>query len=101
MTDIWSASQSRIGIVLARVLWTSYFDDFTNVCRSLLKDNTAWAIECLFDLLGVSFDKSGKKAVEHATVFNTLGLQVDLSHSAERRVLVGTPQNERKNCRSS
>ena len=79
----------RIGIFLARVLWTSYFGDFTNVCRSLLKDNSAWAIECLFDLLGVTFDKSGKKAVEHATVFGTLGLQVDLSHSVERRVLVG------------
>ena len=45
----------KIGIVLARVLWTSYFDDFTNVCRSVLKANTAWAIECLFDLLGVTF----------------------------------------------
>ena len=27
----------KIGIVLARVLWTSYFDDFTNVCRAILK----------------------------------------------------------------
>ncbi|CAE7325898.1 NaCP60E [Symbiodinium sp. CCMP2592] len=79
----------KIGIVLARVLWTAYFDDFTNVCRSLLKDNTAWAIESLFDLLGISFDRSGRKAVEHAAVFGTLGLQVDLSHSAERRVLIG------------
>ncbi|CAE7226396.1 NaCP60E [Symbiodinium sp. CCMP2592] len=52
-------------------------------------DNTAWAIESLFDLLGISFDRSGRKAVEHAAVFGTLGLQVDLSHSAERRVLIG------------
>ncbi|CAE7839749.1 NaCP60E [Symbiodinium sp. CCMP2592] len=79
----------KIGIVLARVLWTAYFDDFTNVCRSLLKDTTAWAIESLFDLLGISFDRSGRKAVQHAAVFGTLGLQVDLSHSAERRVLIG------------
>ena len=79
----------KIGIVLARVLWTSYFDDFTNVCRAILKSNTAWAIESLFDLLGVVFDKSGKKALEHATVFGTLGLQVDLSRIREQQILVG------------
>ena len=79
----------KIGIVLARVLWTSYFDDFTNVCRAVLKSNTAWAIESLFDLLGVVFDKSGKKALEHASVFGTLGLQVDLSRVREQQILVG------------
>ena len=85
----------RIGIVLARVLWTSYFDDFTNVCRSVLKANTAWAIECLFDLLGVTFDRSGKKAVEHAAIFGTLGLQVDLSLVCERQIRVGHTEKRR------
>ena len=91
----------RIGIVLARVLWTSYFDDFTNVCRLCLKDNTAWAIECLFDLLGVTFDRSGKKAMEHAPSFGTLGLQVDLSSSTARRVLVGHTDKRREELQSS
>ena len=85
----------KIGIVLARVLWTSYFDDFTNVCRSVLKANTAWAIECLFDLLGVTFDRSGKKAVEHAAIFGTLGLQVDLSLVSERQIRVGHTEKRR------
>ena len=61
-----------IGIVLGKVLWTAYFDDFTNVCRSVLQSNTAWVIECIFDLLGVSFDRSGKKAIDHAPVFEHL-----------------------------
>ena len=37
----------------------------------------------------MTFDRSGKKAVERATVFGTLGLQVDLSRTSERQIRVG------------
>ncbi|CAE7253337.1 NaCP60E [Symbiodinium sp. CCMP2592] len=85
----------KIGVVLAKIVWTAYFDDFTNVCRNILKDNTAWVIECLFDLLGVRFDRSGKKAIDHATSFATLGLQVDLSNTEDRVILVGHTDKRR------
>ena len=86
----------RIGIVLGKVLWTAYFDDFTNVCRSELQSNTAWVIECIFDLLGVSFDRSGKKAINHASVFGTLGLQVDLTKACDRVVSIGHTAKRRE-----
>ncbi|CAE7366831.1 unnamed protein product, partial [Symbiodinium sp. KB8] len=89
----------RIGIVLGKVLWTAYFDDFTNVCRSELQSNTAWVIECIFDLLGVSFDRSGKKAINHASVFGTLGLQVDLTKACDRVVSIGHTAKRREACR--
>ena len=82
-------------MALAKIVWTAYFDDFTNVCKRSLKENTAWVIESLFDLLGIRFDRTGKKAIEHATVFSTLGLQVDLSHTSERLVLVGHTDKRR------
>ncbi|CAE7032271.1 NaCP60E [Symbiodinium sp. CCMP2592] len=85
----------KIGSVLARIVWTAYFDDFTNVCRRILKDNTAWVIECLFDLLGVRFDRSGKKAIDHATSFATLGLQVDLANTEDRVILIGHTDKRR------
>ncbi|CAE7280308.1 NaCP60E [Symbiodinium sp. CCMP2592] len=85
----------KIGVVLAKIVWTAYFDDFTNVCRNILKDNTAWVIECLFDLLGVRFDRSGKKAIDHATSFATLGLQVDLANTEDRVILVGHTDKRR------
>ena len=86
----------RIGIVLGKVLWTAYFDDFTNVCRSVIQNNTAWVIECIFDLLGVSFDRSGKKAIDHAPVFGTLGLQVDLTKACDRVVSIGHTAKRRE-----
>ena len=85
----------RMGLVLAKVLWTAYFDDFTNVCRGCLKDNAAWAIECLFDLLGIAFDRTGKKAIDHASSFATLGLHVDLSKSSDRVVHIGHTEKRR------
>ena len=52
----------RIGVVLLKLVWTSFFDDFSNVTRDVLANNTRWAIETLFDLLGINFDRDGKKA---------------------------------------
>ena len=85
----------KVGVVLAKILWSAYFDDCTNVCTSALKDNTAWVIESLFNLLGIRFDRSGKKAIEPAPVFSTLGLQVDLTHTSDRLVLVGHTDKRR------
>ena len=45
----------------------------SNVCRSILKANTAWTIESLFDLLDVAFDKSGKESSGACHCFQHLG----------------------------
>ena len=57
--------------------------------RDALSNNTKWAIETLFNLFGVNFDRDGKKAPPYAPVFNMLGLQVDLSQSSGRVVRIG------------
>ena len=85
----------RIGVVLLKLVWSSFFDDFTNVTRDVLANNTRWAIETLFDLLGINFDRDGKKAPPYAAVFNMLGLQVDLTESCERRISVGHTDSRR------
>ena len=85
----------RIGVVLLKVVWSSFFDDFTNVTRDVLANNTRWAIETLFDLLGINFDRDGKKAPPYAPVFNMLGLQMDLTASCERRISVGHTDSRR------
>ena len=85
----------RIGVVLLKLVWTSFFDDFSNVTRDVLANNTRWAIETLFDLLGINFGRDGKKAPPYAPVFNMLGLQMDLSCSHERRISLGHTDSRR------
>ena len=85
----------RIGLVLLKLVWSSFFDDFSNVTRDVLANNTRWAIETLFGLLGVNFDRDGKKAPPYAPVFNMLGPQMDLTCSHERRISVGHTDSRR------
>ena len=47
-------------------------------------------------ILGIAFDRTGKKAIEHASSFATLGLHVDLSRSSERVVHVGHTEKRRE-----
>ena len=86
----------RIGVVLLKAFWTSYFDDFSVVARSELTHNTQWAIECLFDLLGIKFDRDGKKALPFSQTFNMLGLSVDLEASSDRVMRVGHTNSRRQ-----
>ena len=79
----------RIGVVLSKLVWSSFFNNFFNITRAVLANNTKWAVETLLDLLGIGFDRDGKKAPPYSSVFNMLGLQVDLSQGANRKVFVG------------
>ena len=90
-TAVW-----RVGLVLLKLVWSSFFDDFSNITRSILASNTRWAIEALFDLLGIDFDRDGKKAPPYSSVFQMLGLQVDLSTSANRRIMIGHTVSRRE-----
>ena len=72
-----------------------FFRRFSNITRSVLANNTRWAIETLFDLLGIDFDRDGKKAPPDAAVFHMLGLQVDMSQSACRKIMIGHTPSRR------
>ncbi|CAE7424754.1 unnamed protein product, partial [Symbiodinium necroappetens] len=78
-----------IGTMALRVLWTAYFDVYSVVSKVHLKKNTAFAIESLFKLLGLTYAREGKKAPEFAPVFNMLGLVVDVSQFGQHRVSIG------------
>ena len=85
----------RVGSVLLKLVWSSFFDDFSNITRSVLANNTKWAIETLFDLLGIDFDRDGKKAPPYSSFFQMLGLQVDPSTSANRKIMIGHTDSRR------
>ena len=84
-----SAALWKIGVVLLRLFWTAYFDDFSVVSAKQLCSNTHWVVETLFDLLGFRFAREGSKASPFATAFEMLGLRVDLSRVQERILTVG------------
>ena len=54
-----------------------------------MKKNAAFGIESLFQLLGLTFAKEGKKAPPFSTVFNMLGLSVNLGPFKEGTIEIG------------
>ena len=42
-----------VGIAGLKLCWTGYFDDFSTLARPELQNNTAWAVDSLFGLLGL------------------------------------------------
>ena len=83
----------RIGVVLLKLFWTSFFDDFSCISSESLASNAQWAVESLFTLLGISFAIEGKKAEPFGQCFRMLGLQVDVTCSSNLQVHIGhTPE---------
>ena len=52
----------------------------TMSCRA----NAQWAVETLCNLLGFKFSKEGSKASPFSSIFQMLGLSVDLSRAREK-----------------
>eukprot|EP00435_Cladocopium_sp_Y103_P054836 s1981_g18.t1 len=78
-----------VGVIGLKLAWTSFYDDYTLLSRTDCASNTAWAAECLFDLLGVLFAKEGKKATKFDTTFNALGVTFDLKSVCDGAVSIG------------
>ena len=62
-----------VGVAGLKLCWTGYFDDFSTLSRPELKNNTAWAVDSLFGLLGLDYAREGAKAPEFSAVFKMLG----------------------------
>ena len=82
--------------MLLRLVWSSFSDDFWNITRSVLANNTKWPIETLFDLLGIALDRDGKKAPPYSSILQMLGLQVNLTTSASRKIMIGHTASRRE-----
>ncbi|CAE7626039.1 NaCP60E [Symbiodinium sp. CCMP2592] len=86
----------KIGIVLFRLFWSAFFDDYSIVSAKSLESNAQWTVETLFDLLGFRFAKDGSKAEPFGVTFNMLGLSVDLSCVKQRILRVGHTQKRKE-----
>ena len=73
-----SASIWQIGVIALRLMWTAFYDDFSVVSKRDLKRNAAYAVQSLFELLGLTYATEGKKAPPFGPEFGMLGLVVDL-----------------------
>ena len=83
-----SAAIHFIGLHMG-VLWTSFFDDFTAICPLEDQEGVAYAVNCLFKMLGIDFASEGKKAPHFSGLFNTLGLQLDVRRLSDGLFTVG------------
>ena len=54
------------GVARMKLCWTGYFDDYSIVTRQELQNNTAWAADSLFNVVGLDYAKEGAKAPEFA-----------------------------------
>ena len=80
---IWQAGVHGVGMPGRRTLTTTPLSSQVDACA-----------DSLFDLLGVEYAKTGKKAVAFSTVCKGLGLCFDLSKSAEGEVTIRQRQQE-------
>jgi hypothetical protein len=85
-----------IGFAALRLLWTTFYDDFSLVSASRLENSASWAAESLFELLGLMYAKEGKKFAPFSTTFQTLGVQINLESMQEGVVSVGHTDSRRK-----
>ena len=87
-TSVW-----MLGVVALRVIWTAFFDDYSVVTKTSLQKNVAFAVQSLFELLGLTYATEGKKAPDFAPAFNMLGLVVDLTGFKDKVIKIGhTPK---------
>ena len=83
-----------IGLVIFKLPWTAYFDDYTVFSQEELCSSTTKTVIHLFDLLGIDFARSGDKAMDFSDRFRSLGVEVvldnfkggvvEISHTSER-----------------
>eukprot|EP00435_Cladocopium_sp_Y103_P000779 s5414_g1.t1 len=85
-----------IGLVLLRLVWTAFFDDYTVFSRDALVSNTAKTVETLFDLLGIEFARDGDKAGAFAKCFKSLGVEINLTEFGEKTVRLGHTKERRE-----
>ena len=85
-----------IGYFGLGLLWSAFCDDFTLLTRAELEQNSSWACESLFSLLGMRYATEGKKFLPFDSLFRTLGLEVDVSQFSDGRAFVGHTESRKE-----
>ena len=83
-TSVW-----MLGVIALKVIWTLFFDDYSVVTKTSLQRNVAFAVQSLFELLGLTYATEGKKAPDFAPTFNMLGLVVDMTGFKDKVIKIG------------
>jgi len=78
-----------IGLVALQLCWTVFYDDYSVLSRSELLGNSSWSVETLFNLLGLTYAKDGKKFMPFDEKFRMLGLEVNLSQCKSGKITIG------------
>ena len=90
-----SLSVWYIGLVALQLCWTVFYDDYSILSRVELIENTSWSVETLFELLGLSYAKDGKKFLPFDSKFKMLGLEVDLDACQDMKVKVSHTEDRK------
>ena len=88
---LWYVGYFGLGL-----LWSAFYDDFTLLTRVELEQNSSWACESLFSLLGMKYATEGKKCLPFDGLFRTLGLEVDVSKFREGHAFVGHTESRKE-----
>ena len=78
-----------VGLKRLVFFWSAFYDDFSMVTSMELQQNTSWACESLFGLLGMQYANSVSKCVPFAERFKMLGLVMNLSQSDQKKIYLG------------
>ena len=84
-----------VGLVALDLCWTVFYDDYSVLSREELLNSTAWSVETLLDLLGLTFAKEGKKFMPFNHKFQMLGLEVNLEGCKDNSVTIGHTEERR------
>ena len=84
----------RIGLVCLGVIWSFYFDDFLNICRSAEKRHLDIVLNVFFQLLG--WKVSHDKLVPYDTCCKVLGICLDLGQALKGYVLLKNTDRRRR-----
>ena len=84
----------RIALVLLKVVWTFYFDDFLNVCRAGESKHMEIVISMLFHLLG--WRLSTDKLVPYSCCCKVLGIVLDLGQARRGLMLMCNTQGRKE-----
>ena len=87
-----SQAIKTLGIVYGGLIWSSFYDDFVCICRRGTEVQTDRMVRLLFESLGwvLSTDEDKDKPFSHT--FQALGVEFNLSGSAEGFFTVGNTQ---------
>lgn len=84
-----------LGTALGKLAWTSFYDDFICICKPEDAESTDLFVRFLFKTLGWDLSTGPEKDSPFGPVFSALGVQVDLTGTAEGFFELGNTESRK------